>query len=191
MWFHQPLQLCTSPWPACSFSQLIIISWCCFYKRRQTTKCPLRVIDCDCQLEDSIDFPRFPLILHGHSNTRVTAAATRGLHFRAGDQMPNHWKVWPRLGNLLEESMAYWWPFEVACDKRELVLILRPESIFHCTVLKEAYAYFLLLGMLWLIIYGREILRPYSFSHKRPDHAWNILEYLGMESKNHPEHPKP
>ncbi|CAL1165710.1 unnamed protein product [Cladocopium goreaui] len=30
-----------------------------------------------------------------------------GLHFRAGDQMPNHWKVWPRLGNLLEESMAY------------------------------------------------------------------------------------
>lgn len=78
-----------------------------FLSRRQTTKCPLRVIDSDCQLEDSIDFPRFPLILHGHSNTRVTEAATRGLHFRAGDQMPNHWKVWPRLGNLLEESMAY------------------------------------------------------------------------------------
>lgn len=96
-----------------------------FLSRRQTTKCPLRVIDSDCQLEHSIDFPRFPLILHGHSNTRVTAAATRGLHFRAGDQMPNHWKVWPRLGNLLEESMAYWWPFEVACDKRELMLILR------------------------------------------------------------------
>ena len=108
--------------------------------RRQTTKCPLRVIDSDCQLEDSIDFPRFPLILHGHSNTRVTEAATRGLHFRAGDQMPNHWKVWPRLGNLLEESMAYWWPFEVACDKRELVLILRRNQYSTaqcCTVLKK------------------------------------------------------
>ena len=32
-------------------------------------------------------------------------------------------------------------------------------------------------GCFGWFIYGREILRPYSFSHKRPDHAWNILEW--------------
>ena len=63
------LQFCTSPCPASSFSQLVI-SWCCNQEGRQQNACPWR-IDSDCQLEDSVDFPQFPLILQGHSNKQI------------------------------------------------------------------------------------------------------------------------